>query len=277
MEIKMRDIVGVADTNVRKTTGLTDVTDLANSMEAQGLIHAIEIRPVKKGKYEVTVGQRRYLAAKQLGWREIEAIVRKIDDKQAITRSLIENIERGSLSLEEEAKAYEQMVNLWGSQSEFSRQSRIPQSRISRVLDTYALSIGVGVKPEYRPSAEARERGEEIPYEHVAITKEVYGKKEFEALPKPERRRIFKTIAPLPQRLARKVLERKRMYPTKPVEVLAKEVEEIKTGIHVHVYFDPKVARALEKAADDRNMTVEEVVPIAVEEWLKRVGYYEKD
>ena len=58
-----------------------------------------------KGKYEVIVGARRYEAAKAAGLKSIPAIIKQLDDGDAIATSLIENIQRGNLTDEEEIEA----------------------------------------------------------------------------------------------------------------------------------------------------------------------------
>ncbi len=100
---------------------------------------------------------------------------------------------------------------------------------------------------------------------------------EVKKLPKEEIERkqveLIKAIAPLPQYEARKVIDHFKMFPEKPVEVIKEEALARETGIALHIYLAPRIARALSKSAEDRKMTMEELIPIAVEEWLKQVGY----
>lgn len=77
-----------------------DIRRLAASIREHGLIHPILVRSIGR-EYEVVSGQRRYQACKSLGFPEIVAVVRSLDDRQAFEISLAENARRDSLSPED--------------------------------------------------------------------------------------------------------------------------------------------------------------------------------
>ena len=54
-----------------------DIEDLVESMEKYGLLEPIILNPEKM----IISGHRRYLAAKFLGWEEIEVIFREVDQE----------------------------------------------------------------------------------------------------------------------------------------------------------------------------------------------------
>jgi hypothetical protein len=109
------------------------------------------------------------------------------------------------------------------------------------------------------------------------VVAEAFRTEEIKRLPKEEREEkqvsIARAIAPLPQYEARRVIDRFKMFPEKSIEVIKEEALASGTGVAIRVYFIPKVARLLSKAAEERGMSMEELVPIAVGEWLKQVGY----
>lgn len=74
-----------------------EVGRLAASIKRHGLIHPLLVRPSGRG-YEIVCGQRRFLACKSLGMGEVPAVVRPLDDKQALELSLAENAQRGGLT-----------------------------------------------------------------------------------------------------------------------------------------------------------------------------------
>lgn len=80
------------------------VDELANSIRRDGLLSPIVITRDGEG-YRIIAGERRFHAARQLGWTEIEAriISRKEMDYWRI--AIIENLQRENLSPEEEASA----------------------------------------------------------------------------------------------------------------------------------------------------------------------------
>jgi len=78
----------------RKKFDEVKLQELADSMREQGLIQAITVRPVEGG-YQLIAGERRFRAAKILGWKEIRAEVSQMDDMEAEEKSLVENFQRG--------------------------------------------------------------------------------------------------------------------------------------------------------------------------------------
>jgi len=56
---------------------------LKASIERDGFLSPILVRPLPEGKHEVVSGNHRAMAAKELGHREIAAVVAEMDDSQA--------------------------------------------------------------------------------------------------------------------------------------------------------------------------------------------------
>ncbi len=79
--------------------------ELAASIEAQGLMQPIVVRPRPQGGYELIAGERRWRAAQMAGMSRIPAVVREVSDEQASAMALIENIQREDLNPVEEAFA----------------------------------------------------------------------------------------------------------------------------------------------------------------------------
>jgi ParB family chromosome partitioning protein len=87
--------------------------ELAGSMGTSGLLQPIVVRPAN-GAYEIIAGERRLRAADRLGWREIGAIVREVDDRTLLTLALVENLQRDQLSPIDEALGYQRLVGEFG-------------------------------------------------------------------------------------------------------------------------------------------------------------------
>src|SRR5438105_6922508 len=74
-----------------------EISWLAASIRTHGLLQPILVRPAGKG-FEVVCGQRRYRACKALGLGEVIAVVRPLENKQALEFSIAENVRRDGLS-----------------------------------------------------------------------------------------------------------------------------------------------------------------------------------
>ena len=82
---------------VRAGGGDADLPVLAASIRAHGLLHPIVVRPAGRD-FEVVCGQRRLDACRSLGWGEIPALVRTIDDRHALEAALAENAQRAPMN-----------------------------------------------------------------------------------------------------------------------------------------------------------------------------------
>lgn len=96
------------------------LTELANSIKAQGVVQPIVVRPLtaagsgESQRYEIIAGERRWRAAQMAGLTEIAAVIRDIPDEAAIAVALIENIQRENLNPLEEARALTRLITEFG-------------------------------------------------------------------------------------------------------------------------------------------------------------------
>lgn len=87
------------------------IKELAETLDKDGLLQPIVVRE-DGDQYEIIAGERRYRAAKSLGWETIPAIIKNMDDDQAASLALIENLQREDLNPIDEAKAYTNLMKL---------------------------------------------------------------------------------------------------------------------------------------------------------------------
>jgi ParB/RepB/Spo0J family partition protein len=89
--------------NVRKYIDEELIDNLANSIQKQGLLQPIIVKPGTDNKYLVIAGQRRYLACKKIGMESISCCIINADDEKVV--QLVENLQRENLNLYDKAKA----------------------------------------------------------------------------------------------------------------------------------------------------------------------------
>ena len=85
------------------------LADLAQSIRSQGLMQPIVLRKRAAGGYEIVAGERRWRAAQLAELQQVPALVREVDDEQAMAMALIENIQREDLNPLEEAQALQRL------------------------------------------------------------------------------------------------------------------------------------------------------------------------
>ncbi len=95
----------------RKNFAKAELTELADSIKESGLIQPIILRKIgEEDRYEIIAGERRFRATIIAGLSKIAAIVKKINNREALELALIENIQRSDLSVIEEANGYKRLV-----------------------------------------------------------------------------------------------------------------------------------------------------------------------
>lgn len=93
----------------------TDIQELADSIETNGLINPILVKPIGNGKYEVVAGHRRYEAVKRLGLPHIECnITEETSEKDLLLAQVAENIQRKNMSALELVEVFENMKKQYG-------------------------------------------------------------------------------------------------------------------------------------------------------------------
>jgi len=90
------------------------LSELAESIKAQGVMQPILVRPLGAGRYELIAGERRWRAARLAGLQAVPALVKDISDTQALAAALIENMQREDLTPLEEATGIQRLVQEFG-------------------------------------------------------------------------------------------------------------------------------------------------------------------
>lgn len=96
-------------TNPRKTFGDEALRELAQSIQAQGLLQPILVRPLGD-QYEVVCGARRFRACALAGLSEIDCRVVDMSDEQVIDAQIVENLQRQDVHPLEEAACIEGLL-----------------------------------------------------------------------------------------------------------------------------------------------------------------------
>ena len=129
----------------RKEFREEDLADLEASLRVSGLLQPVTVRPSPKGEgYELIAGERRFRAAQRLGWSEIPAIVRDVDDQMLLSLAMVENLQRADLNPIEEAEGYEQLIREFSlTQQEVADIVGKDRSTVANTLRLLALPASV--------------------------------------------------------------------------------------------------------------------------------------
>jgi ParB family chromosome partitioning protein len=142
----------------RRTIEPTKLQELADSIQASGLLQPVVVREANGG-YELIAGERRWRAVQKLGWPKIPVVVKQADDRTLLTLAIIENIQRAELSPLEEAASYQRLIDEFkASQGDVARLVGRDRSTVANALRLLKLPAEVRELLERRQLSEGHAR-----------------------------------------------------------------------------------------------------------------------
>lgn len=87
-----------------------ELEELSASIQKDGLLQPILVRPLEDGTYQIIAGERRWQASRLAGLQQVPIRVKEASDDKALELALIENIQRSDLNPIEEAYGYRRMM-----------------------------------------------------------------------------------------------------------------------------------------------------------------------
>ena len=143
----------------RKKIDEPALAELADSINASGLLQPVVVRAVAGGHFELIAGERRWRAVQRLGWKSIPVVVKEADDRTLLTLAIIENIQRADLSPLEEAASYQRLIEEFqSSQADVARLVGRDRSTVANALRLLRLPVDVREMVDDRRLSEGHAR-----------------------------------------------------------------------------------------------------------------------
>lgn len=250
------DKIDVSHFNVRRTKPDEGLDELAQSIKEIGVQQPIVVFQ-EGGRFKLIIGQRRYLACKRIGKKEIPALITKIEDEtEGALVSFSENIHRTDLDYRDKMQVAEELLKRLGNITAVARKLGVSPATVSNYLGYAAVpdEIRKLVSEKKLSATTATRIAQSIPDKKKAI------------------------------RIAHKVTEKPRAQDRLQFIEIAKEnpdktlvkIEEIhsKTKFQkITLDLTPRILRALEQASKDYKSGREAIATLAIEEWLQERGF----
>lgn len=138
LRLLSREVLQAGQYQPRSHMDETALNELAQSIREQGMMQPIIVRSIAQGRYEIIAGERRYRAAGIAGLTEVPVLIKEVDDKNALSLALIENIQREDLNAIEEAQGLQRLIQEFNYTHETCAQaigrSRSAVSNLLRLL-----------------------------------------------------------------------------------------------------------------------------------------------
>jgi ParB family chromosome partitioning protein len=95
-------------------------------------------------EWELVAGERRWRAVRRLGWTEVPAVVKELDDRAMLILAIVENVQRAELSPLEEAQGYRQLIDEFAfTQAEVAESVGRERSTVANLLRLLQLPASV--------------------------------------------------------------------------------------------------------------------------------------
>lgn len=116
--IRQLEVSEVLASSTNRPAG--DLDELTESVRRLGILQPILVRPhpEDEARFQVVAGHRRLEAARRAGLAVVPALVRELDDRQALEVQLVENLQRKDLHPLEEADGYRLLIDRHGYTAE---------------------------------------------------------------------------------------------------------------------------------------------------------------
>lgn len=263
-DLDLNDLV-VGRGQARLSRAGKDVEELAESIAVQGLLQPILVCDARKpGKWEILVGQRRFLAHKMLQRETIAAAIldSRVEEAEAKAISITENLIRRKLSPKELKDGIRYLYNLYASVDDVVEATGLPKNKIrgyvkyprlipelKELVDDESVDINVALKAQ-----DASEDDDGRPDPDVATT-------------------LAREMQPMTDVQRGNVVRDRRENPEKPIENV---IEEAKTGsraIQVIASVSLATHRAIKAYATEERMSQDEALVGLIEQALSGHGY----
>ena len=127
----------ISKSQVRLSDIGTDIDELADSIDKVGLLEPIVVAPPgPSGKYEIILGQRRFLAHQELGLETITAgiLSERVDEIEAKVLSVTENLVRRELNRKDLIDVCTYLYKQYGSITDVANETGLRAQKVSEYV-----------------------------------------------------------------------------------------------------------------------------------------------
>ncbi len=239
------------------------IAELVVSIDKKGLLQPIVVGPADDaGKYEIILGQRRFLAHKELGRATIRAQIldERIDEIDAKVLSLTENMMRRDISRRDKIDVCTALYKKYGTMKDVAQETGLPYNEVRQYVKYDRLQnelkdlvdrdeVGLNVALRAQDAASITEYSAD---DAVKLAKEMAG------MSGAQRDRI--------------VREREDQ-PTRAVDDIIESAKETTRVTQVVVTLGAQAHRALQQFAKDEGATQDDAAAALINEGLQGRGF----
>lgn len=127
--IKMLPIEKLKPHPKNPRTDIGDIGELAASIKVSGILQNLTVVE-HEGEYRVIIGHRRLAAAKSAGLKELPCVVVEMSEKEQIATMVAENMQRRDLTISQQVKGVQMLLDLGESLDGVSKATGLSKSTV---------------------------------------------------------------------------------------------------------------------------------------------------
>jgi ParB family chromosome partitioning protein len=254
---------------VRKQNVGEQLDELAANIEKYGLLQPIVVCRHSKdpSKWEIVMGQRRYLAHKQILKRtKITAgiIDHTIEYEQGLALAASENVVRLDMTRKDLIDVCADLFKKYDTIQDVADATKLPYHIVRQYIRFD------GLPADLQTLVDKKEINVELAMkvQDVATASGSYNKQ--------EATKLLKVLKTVDNPIQKKILELKKENPTVALDKIVKKAEQPDETLKIKVTLGPSQARALKKYAEDEETDEHAAAENLIENGLKTSGYMRK-
>lgn len=254
---------------VRKQNVGENLEDLAVNIEKYGLLQPIVVCKHSKdpSKWEIVMGQRRYLAHKQILKRAtITAgiIDHSIEYEEGLALAASENVVRLDMTRKDLIDVCADLFKRYNTIQDVADSTKLPYhivrqyirfdglpADLQKLVDKKEINVDLAMKVQDAASNSG-------------------------AYSKQDATKLLKVLKTVDNPIQKKILELKKENPTVSLDKIVKKAEQPDETLKIKVTLGPSLARALKKYAEDEETDEHAAAENLIESGLKTGGYMRK-
>jgi len=255
--------INISKFNVRQTDKATDILELAESIKKYGLLQPVVLMgSFGDSPYELIVGQRRFLAHKNLGMDSISAVFcEEKDEIDLKILSLSENMHRVELNHGDKAEAITALYLYYGKKVK----------RVAHELGLSETTIRDFIKIEVQATTEAKE----LLRQNKVSTEDV--KRAIDAAQgnTEKTNRLLEEMTKLSRYEKNRAVDYGKKNPESTAEHIIEEAKKPKLERTVVLNLTKEIDDSLNEAKEQLSLDRESIAVKALQKWLKENGFLE--
>ena len=134
--------------NPRKNLG--DLTELADSIKAKGVLQNLTVVPAEEGGYTIIIGNRRHAASVLAEQTEVPCVIADMTPQEQFETMMVENVQRSDLTAYEQAEGFQMMLDMGGSVEQVAQKTGFSETTVRNRVRLLQLDKNKFQKAESR-------------------------------------------------------------------------------------------------------------------------------